>query len=119
MPVSMRCSKQRAPELEIFGGEIAIGEGDADQGFPWRWLARTRRESQRLVEPEQCARADPQDQLVDISHEIIDRAIGAADLAGQIAGFQARQPPLGDHPLGRLDQGDTQFLSPLQSFSHL
>ena len=39
------------------------------------------------VEPRQRARSDAQDQLVHVGDEIIDRAIGAADLARQFAGL--------------------------------
>ena len=60
------------------------------------------------------ARAHAQDQLVHIGDEIVDRAIGAADLAGQIAGFQAGQSPVGDHPLRRQDQVCPQFRSSFQ-----
>lgn len=79
--------EQRAPKLEILRSKIAIGDGDADQRLLRYCLARADRCAEGLVEPEQRARAHAQDQLVHVGHEIVDRAISAADIAGEIAGF--------------------------------
>ena len=85
----------------------------------WRRITRAFRCAERLIEAMQRARADPQDEFVHVGDEIVDRTIGAADLAGQIAGFQTRQPPLSDNPLGRLDQVGPKFRSTFQGLSHL
>ena len=56
------------------------------------------------VQPRQRARSHAQDQLIHVGDEIIDRAIGAADLPRQFAGFQPGQSAGVDAPFRRQDQ---------------
>ena len=48
---------------------------------------------ERSIQPRQRARSHAQDQFIHVGDEIIDRAIGAADLARQFAAFSAPPTP--------------------------
>ena len=96
--------EQRAPEFEIFRGEIAIGDRDAHQRLARRGRAIAFGCGERGVEPRQRARSHPQDQFVHILDEIIDRAVGDADFPRQFPRLQARQSPRGDASFRRQDQ---------------
>src|SRR5205807_33643 len=73
---------------------------------------------QRRVEPLKRARSHPQDQLVHILDEIVDRAVGDPDFPRQFPRLQTCQAPRGDASLRHLDQGFSKFSSSFQCFRH-
>ena len=100
------------------GGEITIGDCDAHQSGLRARRAGALGRRQLGVETGQGARADHQHQLVDIGDEVVDGAVGDADLLGQITRLQAGQALRGDRPLGRLDQGFALLGASFQGFRH-
>jgi hypothetical protein len=110
--------EQRAPELEIAGGEIAIGKRDAHQDPVRRGGALAFGRGEGGIQPHQRSRADAQDQFIDVLDQIVDRAVGNADVARQIARLQAGQSLGSDALFGRQDQGIPKFRSSFQSFRH-
>ena len=107
--------------VTLFRGSVAAASEELEDRTALLILDQQMRDAAAAVErgKRTLALAIAQDQLVHVGHEIVDRAIGAADLAGEIAGFQTGQSAAGDHPLRRKDQVGPEFLSTFQGLRHL
>ena len=104
----------------LFRGSVAVAEEVLEDRTALLILDQQMRDTAAALDRSKraLALAIAQDQLVDVLHQIVDRAVGDPDLAGEIAGLQARETPPRNRALRRQDQRIPEFFSSFQCLGH-